>query len=75
MKKRRKSRNYYVTGSIEVCNITSGRRKVAILQLNNGRGEEIIEYSGSIVTKNPIYSRNVTQDELQEEIFSSGSSV
>jgi hypothetical protein len=75
MKKRRKSRNYYVTGSIEVCNITTGRRKVTILQLNKVPAEEIIEYSGSIVTKNPIYNRNITQDEPQEEIFSSGSGI
>jgi|6_EtaG_2_1085325.scaffolds.fasta_scaffold06363_7 hypothetical protein len=73
MKKRKKSRNYHITGSVEVCHITRGKRKVCILNLNKEVDEEFVENSGSIVTKSPIYRRNATQISPQEEIFSSGS--
>lgn len=72
-RKKKRNRNYRLTGSIEVCNITRGRRKTTLLHLDTPAQVEIVEISGSIVEKSPIYTRNVTE-EVPKEIFSSGSS-
>jgi hypothetical protein len=72
-RKKRRSRNYQLTGSIEVCNITRGRRETTLLHLGEPTQVEIVEISGSIVEKRPIYSRNV-KEEVPKEIFGSGSS-
>jgi hypothetical protein len=70
--KKRRSRNYQLTGSIEICNITPGRRKTTLLHLGSPLQVEIVEISGSIVEKSSIYSRNVKEED-PKEIFSSGS--
>jgi|2_EtaG_2_1085320.scaffolds.fasta_scaffold104653_3 hypothetical protein len=72
-RKKRRSRNYQLTGSIEVCNITRGRRKTTLLHLGTPVQVEIVEIFDSIVEKSSIYSRNV-KEEVPKEIFGSGSS-
>jgi hypothetical protein len=54
-KKRRKSRHYPLTGIIEVCYITRGQRKTCVIDLDSPQPEKIMEFSGSIVEKRPIY--------------------
>tara|TARA_R110000824_G_scaffold5210_1_gene24211 strand:+ start:759 stop:986 length:228 start_codon:yes stop_codon:yes gene_type:complete len=72
-RKKRRGRNYQLTGSVEVCNITRGRRNTTLLHLGTRVQVEIVEISGSIVEKSSIYSRNV-KEEVPKEIFGSGSS-
>ena len=50
-KKRNKSKNYDITGIVEVINITPGHRKATILNLDERRSVEKTEISGSIVIK------------------------
>ena len=73
-KKRKKSRNYKLSGSIEVYNITRGRRKATILNLDEPLIIEIMEYSGSIVTKSPNYDNDDSENQ-QEEISGCGSRI
>jgi len=54
-RKRKKSRDYCLTGVIEVCNITRGRRNVSLLDLDKPVNIEILEISGSNVEKSSIY--------------------
>jgi hypothetical protein len=73
-KKRKKSRNYNLSGSIEVYNITRGRRKATILNFDEPLITEIVEYSGSIVRKSPNYD-NDDPESRKEEISSCGSRI
>ena len=72
---RKKSRDYCVTGVIEVCNITRGRRNISLLDLDNPINVEILEISGSNVEKSPIYDTDNEKPTQKKEISSSGSCV
>jgi hypothetical protein len=48
-------------GTVEICNITRGHRKTTILNLDELLNAEIIEISGSIVEKKPIYKTDANQ--------------
>ena len=74
-KKRKKSRDYCITGIIEVCNITRGRRSATLLNLDEPVNIEILEISGSNVTKSPIYDTTNEKSNEKEEILTSGSSL
>jgi hypothetical protein len=67
-RKKRKNRNYDICGVVEVINITKGRRKTTILNLDAEITVENIEISGSIVTKTPIYQVDATQTTDKEEV-------
>jgi len=73
-KRKRKTRNYDVSGVVEVVNITKGRRSATFLNLDQEKDIEKIEISGSIVTKSPIYDEDVLRLTQAEEIFSGRSS-
>ena len=73
-RKKRKNRNYDICGVIEVVNITKGRRKTTILNLDAEITVENIEISGSIVTKTPIYQGDAAQTTDKEEVSGEGSS-
>ena len=61
MSKKRKNCNHYLMGTVEICNITRGRRKATVLNLDEPLNAEIIEISGSIVEKKPIYKVDASQ--------------
>jgi IS4 transposase len=67
-KKRNKSKNYDITGIVEVYNITRGRRKATILNFDEPLITEIVEHSGSIVIKRAIYEANATKELSNQEI-------
>jgi|7_EtaG_2_1085326.scaffolds.fasta_scaffold56260_1 hypothetical protein len=67
-RKRNKSKNYDITGVVEVINITPGHRKAARLNLDDSRVAEKTEISGSIVIKRAIYEANATKELSNEEI-------
>ena len=69
-KKRKRSRNYNLSGSVEIYNITPGHRKATILNFDEPLITEIVERSGSIVTKSPNYD-NDDSENRQEEISAS----
>jgi aldehyde:ferredoxin oxidoreductase len=58
-RKKRRNKNYDVSGTVEVYNITKGRRRFSILNFDEPVIIENIEISGSIVTKTSIYEGNV----------------
>ena len=72
-RKKRKNKNYGICGVIEVVNITKGRRKTTLLDLDKKVAEHDLYISGSIVEKSPIYTRDAPNTEQEESIFSSGS--
>lgn len=74
-KKRKKSRDYCVTGIIEVCNITPGRRRTTILNLDEPVNIEILDISGSNAGKSPIYDTTNEKSIDKEEIFTNGSGL
>jgi hypothetical protein len=74
-KKRNRSKNYDITGIVEVYNITRGRRKATILNFDEPFIAEIVEYSGSIVIKRAIYEENATKELSNQEIHSERSSA
>jgi len=67
-RKKRRNRNYDVSGTIEVVNITKGRRRSTILNLDERYQVENIEISGSIVEKSSIYDNNADQVYTETEI-------
>ena len=67
MSRKKKTRNYKVTGTVEVYNITPGQRNFTKLDFDDPKIIENIEYSGSIVIKSSIYDTDATEI---EEIFS-----
>ncbi len=67
-RKKRRNRNYDISGTIEVVNITKGRRGERILNLDERHQVENIEISGSIVEKSSIYGNNADQDPAKEKI-------
>ena len=67
-RKKRRNRNYDVSGTIEVVNITKGRRRTTILNLDERYQVENIEISGSIVKKSSIYDNNADQAYAETEI-------
>ena len=69
-RKKRKNRNYDICGVIEVINITKGRRRATVLNLDVDIAIENIEISGSIVTKTPIYQVDAAQTTDKEEVSS-----
>lgn len=73
-KKRKRSHNYKLSGSVEVYNITRGQRKATILNLDEPMIAEILEYSGSIVIKSPNYD-NDEPKVRKEKISSQGSCI
>jgi hypothetical protein len=73
-KKRKRSHNYKLSGSVEVYNITRGHRKATILNLDEPMIAEILEYSGSIVIKSPNYD-NDEPKVRKEKISSQGSCI
>jgi hypothetical protein len=72
-RKRRKTRNYDISGIIEVINITKGRRKTTIINLNEKPIVPNLQISGSIVQKSPIYKQDVSEASQKEDLHSSGS--
>jgi hypothetical protein len=72
-KKKRKSKNYDICGVIEVINITKGRRKTTLLDLDKKAIEPDLQFSGSIVEKSPIYKQDAPNTEQEKSISSSGS--
>jgi len=74
-RKRKKSRDYCLTGVIEVCNITRGRRNISLLDLDKPVNIEILEISGSNVEKSPIYGTDDENPLQKEEILATGSSL
>tara|TARA_R110000824_G_scaffold507_3_gene3264 strand:- start:444 stop:680 length:237 start_codon:yes stop_codon:yes gene_type:complete len=72
-RKKHKKKGYDVSGTIEVINITKGRRKVFLLDLDPPRQAQNIEISGSIVEKSPIYKQDVPEDGQKENLYTSGS--
>ena len=54
-RKKRRSRNYDITGIVEVIYLTPGNRKTTLLNFDKEPTVENTEISGSIVTKMPIY--------------------
>jgi hypothetical protein len=74
-RKRKKSRDYCVTGIIEVCNITPGRRRTTLLNLDEPVNIEILDISGSNAGKSPIYDTANEKSNENKEIFTSGSSL
>ena len=54
-RKKRRSRNYDITGIVEVIYLTPGNRKTTLLNFDKEPTVENTEVSGSIVTKTPIY--------------------
>ena len=73
-RKKRRNKNYDVSGTVEVYNITKGRRGSSILNLDEPIIIENIEISGSIVTKTPIYQGDATQTTNKEEVSGERSS-
>ena len=73
-KKRKRNRNYCLTGIIEVYNITRGRRSATVLNFDKPIETEIMENSGSIVTKSSIYDSHATEVGEKKEVPRSGSS-
>ena len=73
-KKRKRSRNYNLSGSVEICNITPGHRKAMILNFDEPLITEIVERSGSIVIKSPNYDNDDSENQ-QEEISASRSRI
>jgi|TARA_R110000824_G_scaffold192677_1_gene374935 hypothetical protein len=67
-KKRNRSKNYDITGVVEVYNITRGKRKATILNFDEPLITEIIEHSGSIVIKRAIYEASATKEPSNQEI-------
>ena len=57
-KKRRRSRNYDITGVVEVIYLTPGNRKATTLNFDKEEEVKNTQISGSIVTKTPIYEGN-----------------
>jgi hypothetical protein len=74
-RKRKKSRDYCVTGIIEVCNITPGRRRTTILNLDEPVNIEILDISGSNAGKSSIYDTTNEKSIDKEEIFTNGSGL
>jgi hypothetical protein len=72
-RKRRKTRNYDISGIIEVINITKGRRKTTIINLNEKPIVPNLQISGSIVQKSPIYKQDVSETSQKEDLHNSGS--
>jgi len=70
---RKKNKNYDICGVIEVINITKGRRRATILNLNEKPVVENLEISGSIVEKSPIYKQDAPNTEQEEGLPTSGS--
>lgn len=66
-KKRRRTKNYSVSGTIEVINITKGARQASILNLDEPIPLQKKEISGSIVIKSANYERENTETTPQEE--------
>jgi|TARA_R110002051_G_scaffold258691_1_gene318021 hypothetical protein len=72
-RKKHKKKGYDVSGTVEVINVTKGRRKVSLLNLNLREPAQNIEISGSIVEKSPIYKQDVPKDGQKENLHTSGS--
>tara|TARA_Y100000034_G_scaffold127630_1_gene180708 strand:- start:1158 stop:1394 length:237 start_codon:yes stop_codon:yes gene_type:complete len=72
-KKKRKSKNYDICGVVEVINITKGRRKTTLLDLDKKAIEPDLQFSGSIVEKSPIYKQDAPNTEQEEGLPSIGS--
>tara|TARA_B100000686_G_scaffold230537_1_gene237930 strand:- start:375 stop:611 length:237 start_codon:yes stop_codon:yes gene_type:complete len=73
-KKRKKSKNYDITGIVEVINITPGHRKATQINFDDPPSTENTEFSGSIVIKRAIYETHVTENSSNEEISPNRSS-
>ena len=69
-KRKRKTRDYNISGIVEVINITKGRRTTTFLDLDAEKGIKKVEISGSIVTKSPIYDEDAHQIPQTQEIYS-----
>jgi hypothetical protein len=74
-KKRRRTKNYTVSGTIEVINITKGSRCANILNLDEPIPLQKKEISGSIVIKSANYERESTETSTQEENDPNGPGV
>ena len=71
--KRRKTRNYDISGTIEVVNITKGRRSATIVNLDDKPIVPNLQISGSIVEKSSIYNTDALQTIQKEDLSTSGS--
>jgi len=74
MGKKRRNRDYYVSGTVEVYNITRGRRRGTVLNLGERAPIQNNEISSSIVIKRPIYEEYATLEIETQKILLSGSS-
>ena len=74
-RKHRKTRNYDISGTVEVYNITKGRRKATIINLDEKPIVPNLQISGSIAQKSPIYKRDVPETGKKEDLSTSGSST
>jgi len=72
-RRRKRTKLYDLAVTIEVINITPGRRKATQLNIGPAVPEKNIELSGAIVTKSPIYEVDENTTQQKEEISSSGS--
>jgi len=75
MSRRRKhTKAYDLAVTIEVINITPGKRKLTQLNIGPPIPEKNMELSGAIVIKSPIYEVDESTIQQKEEIFSPRSS-
>jgi hypothetical protein len=73
MGKKRRNKDYDVSGTVEVYNITRGRRRGTILNLGERAPLQNNEISSSIVIKRPIYEEYATLEIETQKILLSGS--
>mgnify|MGYP007063833086 CR=1 FL=1 len=71
-RKKHKKKGYDVSGTIEVINITKGRRNASLLNLDPTPPVQNIEISGSIVEKSPIYKQDAPNSEQKEVLLTIG---
>ena len=57
-RRKRRRKNYDITGVVEVSYLTPGNRKTTLLNFDLEVEVENTQISGSIVTKTPIYEGN-----------------
>ena len=57
-RRKRRRKNYDITGVVEVIYLTPGNRKTTLLNFDLEVEVENTQISGSIVTKTPIYEGN-----------------
>ena len=72
-RRRKRTKSYNLSVTIEVINITPGKRRATQLNIGPAIPEKNMELSGAIVTKSPIYEVDESRIQQQEEVFSTGS--